>query len=139
MIFVELAGKKELLNYQAFISEYAEQLRKIEDALDETLGDAWDFNLDPISLQVWYLRKEGGDREGRRGKGRRGKGGEEGGRERRGEVEGKTEGRRERGRERKGEERKSLRHAEELCPPDSASKTRCTEPSINHVHFPIVL
>ena len=40
------------MNYQEFISEYAEQLRKIEDALDETLGDAWDFNLDPITLQV---------------------------------------------------------------------------------------
>lgn len=47
------------MNYQSFISEYAEQLRKIEDALDETLGDAWDFNLDPITLQV--KRKEGGN------------------------------------------------------------------------------
>lgn len=50
--FIELAGKKEYMNYQAFISEYAEQLRKVEEALDETLGEAWDFNLDPISLQV---------------------------------------------------------------------------------------
>ena len=48
----ELAGKKEMHNYQTFISEYADQLRKIEDALDETVGEAWDFNLDPIALQV---------------------------------------------------------------------------------------
>lgn len=40
------------MNYRKFISEYADQLRGIEDALDETLGDAWDFSLDPIALQV---------------------------------------------------------------------------------------
>ena len=48
----ELAGKKELMNYRLFIAEHAKQLSKIEDALDETLGDAWDFNLDPITLHV---------------------------------------------------------------------------------------
>ncbi len=49
---LELAGKKELMNYRVFIAEHAKQLSKIEDALDETLGDAWDFNLDPITLHV---------------------------------------------------------------------------------------
>ena len=93
VIFVELAVK-ELMNYQAFISEYAEQLRKIEDALDETLGDAWDFNLDPISLQLWYSRKEGGDREGEEREGREGREGRKG--EGRGEARWK-------GRRREGE------------------------------------
>jgi WASH complex subunit 7 len=40
------------MNYRAFTSKYADQLREVEDALDETLGDAWDFNLDPLALQV---------------------------------------------------------------------------------------
>lgn len=48
----ELAGKKELMNYQMFIAEHSKQLKGIEDLLDETLGDAWDFTLDPIALQV---------------------------------------------------------------------------------------
>lgn len=51
-MYSELAGKKELLNYQAFISEHSKQLKGIEELLDETLGDAWDFTLDPIALQV---------------------------------------------------------------------------------------
>ena len=49
---VELAGKKELMSYQRFIADHSKQLKGIEDLLDETLGDAWDFTLDPIALQV---------------------------------------------------------------------------------------
>ena len=52
IIFVELAGEKELKNYEDFLAEYAEQLNGIEEALDDTLGDAWDFTLDPVALQV---------------------------------------------------------------------------------------
>ena len=52
----EIAGKKELQNYKNFIMEYAIQLKGIEEALDETLGEAWDFTLDPIALQVGVVR-----------------------------------------------------------------------------------
>lgn len=48
----ELAGKKELENYQQFLSEYSSQLKATEDALDDSLREAWDFTLDPITLQV---------------------------------------------------------------------------------------
>lgn len=48
----ELAGKKEYDAYEGFLREYSHQLRGIEEALDDTLGDAWDFTLDPIALQV---------------------------------------------------------------------------------------
>ena len=59
-----------------------------ENSLNETLGDACDFNFDPISLQVWYRRRGGG---GGRGK-------------ERGGAEGRGEGRREGwGRKEKGE------------------------------------
>lgn len=49
---LELAGQKELEEYAAFLMEYSLQLKNIEAALDDTLGDAWDFTLDPIALQV---------------------------------------------------------------------------------------
>jgi hypothetical protein len=32
--------------------DYAKSLLDIEDALDETLGDAWDFSRDPIEIDV---------------------------------------------------------------------------------------
>ena len=54
----ELAGEKELNGYCQFLTEYAGQLSGIELALDETLGDAWDFTLDPISLQVSSTTKK---------------------------------------------------------------------------------
>ena len=55
IIITELAGKKELENYQKFLSEYSSQLKATESALDDTLGEAWDFTLDPIALQVCVL------------------------------------------------------------------------------------
>ena len=48
----ELAGKKELESYDQFLREYAGQLKGIQNALDDSLGDAWDFGLDPVALQV---------------------------------------------------------------------------------------
>ena len=47
-----MAGKKEREDYEKFLREYADQLKGIEEALDDTLGEAWDFTLDPIALQV---------------------------------------------------------------------------------------
>lgn len=52
---IELAGKKELDNYTQFLEEYSGQLRSIENALDEYFEDAWDFDLDPVSLQVYAI------------------------------------------------------------------------------------
>lgn len=52
LCFVDIAGKKELESYEGFVKEYSEQLQKMELALDETLGEAWDFTLDPLALQV---------------------------------------------------------------------------------------
>lgn len=42
-------------NYGKFLEEYTSQLRRIEDALDDSVGDVWDFNLDPIALRVCIL------------------------------------------------------------------------------------
>ena len=58
----ELAGKKELEGYNHFLTEYSQQLKGIEEALDDTFGDAWEFTLDPIALQVrqTQLGREGG-------------------------------------------------------------------------------
>ena len=41
--------------YLRFLNDYASQLKAVEDALDDTVGDAWDFTLDPISLQVFGI------------------------------------------------------------------------------------
>ena len=62
----ELAGKKELEGYNHFLTEYSKQLKGIEEALDDTFGDAWDFTLDPIALQVrqTQLGREGGGEGG---------------------------------------------------------------------------
>lgn len=53
----DLAGKKELENYEEFIKKYYGQLEGIETALNDTLGDAWDFTLDPMLLQVREVTK----------------------------------------------------------------------------------
>lgn len=51
-IVLELAGKKERENYEEFLQQYTDQLAGIQAALDDTFGEAWDFSLDPIALQV---------------------------------------------------------------------------------------
>lgn len=52
LLSVEIVGEAQLRKYGQFLEEYASQLKAIEDALDETVGDSWDFTLDPIALQV---------------------------------------------------------------------------------------
>lgn len=49
---IEIVGDKTLRDYKSFLEVYAGHLLDIEDALDESLGDAWDFHLDPIALQL---------------------------------------------------------------------------------------
>ena len=48
----EQAISQEENRAQMFLSEHARQLVDIEDALDDSLGEAWDFFLDPINIQV---------------------------------------------------------------------------------------
>ena len=48
----EIVGEVQLRKYGKFLEDYASQLKDIEDALGESIGDAWDMTLDPISLQV---------------------------------------------------------------------------------------
>lgn len=47
----KIAGDVQLRKFGTFLEEYAEQLEKIEVALDESMGNVWDMALDPISLQ----------------------------------------------------------------------------------------
>uniref|UniRef100_A0A3Q4I403 WASH complex subunit 4 N-terminal domain-containing protein n=1 Tax=Neolamprologus brichardi TaxID=32507 RepID=A0A3Q4I403_NEOBR len=42
----------QLKNYRKFLEEYTSQLKGIEEALDESIGDVWDFTLDPIALKL---------------------------------------------------------------------------------------
>uniref|UniRef100_A0AAQ5Z5Y0 WASH complex subunit 4 n=1 Tax=Amphiprion ocellaris TaxID=80972 RepID=A0AAQ5Z5Y0_AMPOC len=41
-----------LKNYSKFLEEYTSQLKGIEEALDDSIGDVWDFTLDPIALKL---------------------------------------------------------------------------------------
>lgn len=51
----EIHTEVQLKNYSKFLEDYTSQLRGIEDALDDTIGDVWDFTLDPIALKVILL------------------------------------------------------------------------------------
>ncbi|XP_048863417.1 WASH complex subunit 4 isoform X1 [Brienomyrus brachyistius] len=42
----------QLKNYVKFLEDYTSQLKGIEDALDDSIGDVWDFTLDPIALKL---------------------------------------------------------------------------------------
>lgn len=54
--FSEIHAEVQLKNYGKFLEEYTSQLKRIEDALDDSVGDVWDFSLDPIALKVFiYL------------------------------------------------------------------------------------
>ncbi|KAI0213688.1 WASH complex subunit 4 [Lamellibrachia satsuma] len=48
---LKIAGKVQLKKYGQFLNEYASQLKEIEGALGESIGDAWDSTLDPVSLE----------------------------------------------------------------------------------------
>lgn len=38
------------------MEEYTSQLKGIEEALDDSIGDVWDFTLDPIALKVMHQK-----------------------------------------------------------------------------------
>lgn len=48
----EIHTEVQLKNYTKFLEEYTSQLKGIEEALDDSIGDVWDFTLDPIALKV---------------------------------------------------------------------------------------
>ena len=50
--FAEIAGEVQLRTYGRFLEEYGTQLHGIEEALEESVCDSWDINLNPIILQV---------------------------------------------------------------------------------------
>lgn len=54
-LFTEIHTEVQLKNYGRFLEEYTSQLKGIEEALDDTIGDVWDFTLDPIALQVLQM------------------------------------------------------------------------------------
>ncbi|XP_071139375.1 WASH complex subunit 4-like isoform X2 [Mytilus edulis] len=49
---LQIVGEVQLKKYGKFLEDYATQLREIEEALDDSIGDSWDMTLDPISLQL---------------------------------------------------------------------------------------
>uniref|UniRef100_A0A8B9HRX0 WASH complex subunit 4 n=1 Tax=Astyanax mexicanus TaxID=7994 RepID=A0A8B9HRX0_ASTMX len=49
---LEIHTEVQLKNYTKFLEEYSSQLKAIEEALDDSIGDVWDFTLDPIALQL---------------------------------------------------------------------------------------
>lgn len=54
---IKIVGELELRKYGKFLEEYGSQLRGIEHALDETLSDVWNSELDPVSLQLLPLER----------------------------------------------------------------------------------
>ncbi|XP_046580834.1 WASH complex subunit 4-like [Haliotis rubra] len=48
---LKIVGELQLKKYGSFLEDYASQLKDIEDALDDSIGDSWDMTLDPIALQ----------------------------------------------------------------------------------------
>lgn len=50
----EIVGEVQLRKYGKFLEDFADQLRGIDEALGESIGDSWDFTLDPIALQVIF-------------------------------------------------------------------------------------
>ena len=45
-------GQLQLDKMKAFVEQHAEELRKIESALDDTMTVGWDLDTDPISLEL---------------------------------------------------------------------------------------
>lgn len=51
-VYLEIARDVQQKKFVKFLEEHTTQLKDIEDALVESVGDAWDMTLDPVSLQV---------------------------------------------------------------------------------------
>lgn len=51
---LEVAREVQQKKFVKFLEDHTTQLKDIEDALVESVGDVWDMTLDPISLQVRF-------------------------------------------------------------------------------------
>ena len=49
---LELVGEHHLVKFKKFVGDYGKQLSEIENALDETLSQVWDYTTDPLSLSL---------------------------------------------------------------------------------------
>ncbi|CAM9441528.1 WASH complex subunit 4 isoform X1 [Lampetra fluviatilis] len=49
---VKVLGEVQVKKFGRFLEDYVSQLKGIEDALDDSIGDSWDFTLDPVALQL---------------------------------------------------------------------------------------
>lgn len=56
LLYAEIHTEVQLKNYNRFLEEYTFQLKGIEEALDDSIGDVWDFTLDPIALKVKHQK-----------------------------------------------------------------------------------
>lgn len=56
LLYAEIHTEVQLKNYNKFLDEYTFQLKGIEEALDDSIGDVWDFTLDPIALKVKHQK-----------------------------------------------------------------------------------
>ncbi|KAK3584050.1 hypothetical protein CHS0354_031097 [Potamilus streckersoni] len=48
----KIVGELQLKKFGSFLEDYATQLKEIEDALGDSVGDSWDMTLDTIALQL---------------------------------------------------------------------------------------
>ncbi|EGG20814.1 hypothetical protein DFA_00679 [Cavenderia fasciculata] len=48
----KLVGEQQLTKLNQFAVDYAQQIWKIEEALDESINESSDFNVDPVSLYI---------------------------------------------------------------------------------------
>uniref|UniRef100_A0A8C1TFK4 WASH complex subunit 4 n=1 Tax=Cyprinus carpio TaxID=7962 RepID=A0A8C1TFK4_CYPCA len=51
-LYIKIHTEVQVKNYEKFLEEYSAQLQGIEEALDDSVGDVWDFTLDPIALKL---------------------------------------------------------------------------------------
>ena len=50
--FADVPAAQELEDLQAFVRAHAKQLQDFDNALEETISDAWDCATDPIALDI---------------------------------------------------------------------------------------
>ncbi|KYQ93354.1 hypothetical protein DLAC_06026 [Tieghemostelium lacteum] len=48
----KLVGEQQLTKLNQFAVDYAQQIWKIEEALEDTLNEVWDMNVDPVSIHT---------------------------------------------------------------------------------------
>ena len=54
-IWIELVLNAQLKRYRRFLATHKQALRRIEDTLGTNVTQTWDFDLNPVELQVQFL------------------------------------------------------------------------------------